>query len=220
MTVRHADAMSSGDADAQPVPGPTSPVDRTRRSSRTWATALVVVSTLVLAAGAFGVWRQGQPCHLRATGTVALPAPDASPAEVATAFVEALNAGDHDTATALMSPSAREQYWGWTIVGPAYFGHVCHVAGFRVTDVIALRPEELVPDESGDNVRFVVADMQLDVSRGLLDRILDEPGNGLDTDWHAGSGGHDLAGPGTIELVRGGPSAPWRIGTAFTPDYP
>ena len=212
--------MSSGDTDALPVPGPTSPVGRPRRSRRTWATALVVVSTLLLAAGAFGVWRQGQPCHLRAARTIALPAPDASPVEVASVFVEALNAGDYDTATALMSPSAREQYWGWTIVGPAYFGHVCHVAGFRVTAVVALRPDELAPDKSGNDVRVVVADMQLDVSRGLLDRILDEPGNGLDTDWLAGSGGHDLAGPGTVELVRDGPSQPWRIGTAFTPDYP
>jgi len=212
--------MSSGDTDALPAEGPTPPVASSSRSRSTRATAVLVVSVLVLMAGTFGVWRQGQPCHLRATESIALPAPDASPAEVATVFVQALNAGDYDTATALMAPSARDQYWGWTILGPAYFGHVCHVAGFRVTDVIALRPDELAPDDSGDNVRVVVADMALDVSRGFLDRILDEPGNGLDTDWHAGSGGHDLAGPGTIELVRGGPSQPWRIGTAFTPDYP
>jgi hypothetical protein len=147
------------------------------------------------------------PCKAYPTSRVALPPTTATPQQVAEAFVAALNAGDYETMTALMYPRAKTELWDQDhIIDPSYFGHICEMANFQVTDTKTpgigggltpgLTPYR--PAQTAD----VLAQFDI-VTKGsdpVFDGVFGQP-----------RGRFDLTGGGAIRLGRDQPSDRWQI---------
>ena len=84
------------------------------------------MSLLVLGVAATAAYLLLPP---RQTSSVSVPAPDATPEQVVTAYLEALNAHDCDTAVAVMTEEARASAESWcedvaSLTGVIVRGHV------------------------------------------------------------------------------------------------
>ena len=148
-----------------------------RRSG--WLIALVV-AVVVAAAAAYVLLPPRQ------TGDVAAPPGDATPEQVVTAYLEALNAHDCDTAAALMIAGAESSAWLW-----------CE-------DVASLKDVE---------VRDHVMELPEDSGHSAPDEVANVPVN-FDLDWRPfhndGSMDEGATGWGYL-LVRNSADTPWRI---------
>jgi len=104
-----------------------------------------LVVLIVLAFGLFVVRNApGTRCVPAAlTSRVPLPPVSATPSDLVTSLVAAINAGDDATAQALMTPDAWTRYAGngHPLVMPSTFGQVCSLDGFAVTGSAPLDPE-------------------------------------------------------------------------------
>jgi len=151
-----------------------------KRSGRLIA---LVASALVVAGAATAANLLLPP---RQTSDVAEPAPDATPEQVVTVFLEALNAHDCGTAKAVVSESAKESVWSWC-------ERVAGLTSVDVGDHVTQRAEysgRVAPEE----VVYVPVEFDLSWRPLRTDGSMDE-------------------GPTTwgYLLVRDSPDSPWRI---------
>jgi hypothetical protein len=180
---------------------------------RTRTTVWVVIASLLgavalmVGSGLFVHHAITSPCKAYPTSRVALPPTTATPQQVAEAFVAALNAGDYETMTALMYPRAKTELWDRdNITDPSFFGHICEMANFQVTDTQTpgigggltpgLTPYR--PAQTAD----VLAQFDI-VTKGsdpVFDGVFGQP-----------RGRFDLTGGGAIRLGRDQPSDRWQI---------
>jgi hypothetical protein len=197
---------------AAEVSVPVDPGSRSgwRTSTVVWVLvgSLVAAAALVVVAGLVVVHVITSPCKAYPTSRVALPPVTASPQQVTEAFVAALNAGDYDTTTALMYPRAKAELWDQTdfIFGPSYFGHICEIANFQITNVKSPGVggggtpglTRYHPVETTD----VIANFDM-VTKGespVFDGVFGPP-----------EGRFDLTGGGAIRLGRDKPTDRWQI---------
>ena len=175
-----------------------------RRFRRRWGAGLVLGLLILSIGGAlYGAHRVAtSPCQAQATSEVPMPAQDAPPGLVVTAFVNSINAGDYETTRGVLAPAARTWYWDETgMFSPSYFGHLCEFRGFEITSVTP--GNDLDREAAGSEQELVYVEASFDL------RVKGQ--NQLDVDWPAGANGNDLAGPGVFTLVRDTPSQPWRV---------
>ena len=171
--------------------GPDVAVPPRHDSRRMLSIAIAVVLLLVAATGVVVV-RRSSACPDPSGDTVSMPAGSAAPADVARAFVAAINAGDRRTAEALTLGSVRAVAWQQATpevgAGLPFFAHICQIQGFQAADV---RPDGDSMSIDGGMVLVVAGD------------------SGLDQDFHRDAEGRLLAG--AISVALDPASQSWRV---------
>lgn len=152
------------------------------RRPRRLITVAVSVS-LVIVVGATAAYLLLPP---RQTGSVAVPPSAASPEQVVTAYLDALNQHDCDTAATLMTADAQDSARSWC------------TSVASLTDVVVRDHTTERPEHSGHSEPDEVVNVQVT----------------FDLDWRPfhddGSLGEGVTDWGYL-LVRSSPDSPWRI---------